>query len=161
ADVRKRAEPVDAGVRPEVDEDDLPAEVGGRERRRVEPPRGAIDRRHVRVSDRAHLVPPSDLNAEYMAPSTSIIAAATEPYFRMRASIGSRSGQRVRPRASGRSLEVRPGEPLEPAGEVPVPVAEQLHGGGEEDSADDGRVDEDGRREAHSGLFDVELAERA
>ena len=37
ADVRERPEPVDAGVRAEVDDDDLPAQAVGRQRRRVEP----------------------------------------------------------------------------------------------------------------------------
>jgi hypothetical protein len=37
ADVGERAKPIDAGVRPEVDEDDLSPEVVRRERRRVEP----------------------------------------------------------------------------------------------------------------------------
>ena len=40
-DVRKSAQPVDAGVRPEVDEDDLAAQALRRERLRVEPRRGA------------------------------------------------------------------------------------------------------------------------
>jgi hypothetical protein len=46
-DVRERAEPVDAGVRPEVDEDDFPLEVRGRERLRIEPPGGAVERRQL------------------------------------------------------------------------------------------------------------------
>jgi hypothetical protein len=35
------------------------------------------------------------------------------------------------------------GELVEPAGHPPVAFAEQCHGGGEQDSADDGGVDED------------------
>ena len=37
ADVREGSEPVDTGVRAEVDDDDLPAKAVGRQRRRVEP----------------------------------------------------------------------------------------------------------------------------
>ena len=45
ADVRERASPVDAGVRPEVDEDDLPLQAGGREWLRMQPGGGAVERR--------------------------------------------------------------------------------------------------------------------
>ena len=44
-EVGKLAEPVDAGVGPEVDQDDLPVQVGRRQRRRVEPPGRAVERR--------------------------------------------------------------------------------------------------------------------
>src|SRR4029077_14767856 len=37
ADIDEGPEPVDAGVGPEVGEHDLPFEIGGRERRRVQP----------------------------------------------------------------------------------------------------------------------------
>ncbi len=43
ADIRERAEPVDAGVRPEVNEDDLAAQVRRDERRRVEPSGRAVE----------------------------------------------------------------------------------------------------------------------
>jgi hypothetical protein len=55
-DVRRRAQPGDARVRPEVDEDDTAAELGGRERLGVEPDGRAVEGREravVRV-DRRH-----------------------------------------------------------------------------------------------------------
>jgi hypothetical protein len=47
AEVGKGAEPVDAGVGPEVDQEDPAAQVRRRERRRVEPAAGAGERRQV------------------------------------------------------------------------------------------------------------------
>jgi hypothetical protein len=47
ADVGERAKPVDAGVRPEVDEDDVPVQALRRERRRVQSAGGAGERRQV------------------------------------------------------------------------------------------------------------------
>jgi hypothetical protein len=47
ADVGKLAEPVDTGVGPEVDQDDLAAQAGRRERRRVQPAAGAGQRRQL------------------------------------------------------------------------------------------------------------------
>ena len=44
-DVRQRPQPVDARVRPEVDEDDAPAQPLGRERLGVEPDGRAVERR--------------------------------------------------------------------------------------------------------------------
>ena len=41
-----------------------------------------------------------------------------------------------------------PGQPLEPAGQVPVPLAEQLHRRRQQHAADDRGVEEDGDREA-------------
>ena len=46
-DIAERAEPVDAGVRPEIDEGHLSAQVRGRERRRIEPPGRPVEPRHV------------------------------------------------------------------------------------------------------------------
>jgi hypothetical protein len=45
--VGERAQPVDAGVGPEVDEDDLSAQALGRERVGVEPSRRALERREA------------------------------------------------------------------------------------------------------------------
>ena len=45
--VRQRAQPVDAGVRPEVDQDDPPAQVLGRQRVGVEPSRRALEGRET------------------------------------------------------------------------------------------------------------------
>jgi hypothetical protein len=47
ADVGQGAEPVDAGVGPEVDQDDAAAELGGRQRRRVDPSGRAVEPRQV------------------------------------------------------------------------------------------------------------------
>src|SRR5262245_49901577 len=47
ADVSERPEPVDAGVRPEVGEHDLPLQVLLRQRLRVEPPRGPVEARQA------------------------------------------------------------------------------------------------------------------
>ena len=47
ADIGKRAQPVDAGIGPEVDEDDLAAQAGRRQRLRVEPPGRAAKRRQL------------------------------------------------------------------------------------------------------------------
>jgi hypothetical protein len=46
------------------------------------------------------------------------------------------------------------GEVGEPAGEVPVGVAEQGHGGGDEEGADDGGVEEDGDGQAEARLLE-------
>src|SRR4051812_38423890 len=46
AEVGKGAQPVDAGVGPEVDQDDVAAEVGCGQRRRVEPPGRPVERGH-------------------------------------------------------------------------------------------------------------------
>ena len=47
ADIGKGAQPVDAGVGPEVDEDDFSAQVGRREWRRIEPRGRATQRRQL------------------------------------------------------------------------------------------------------------------
>src|SRR3954452_1329167 len=47
ADVGQGAQPVDAGVGPELDQDRLPAQALRRQRRRVEPGGGAVERRQV------------------------------------------------------------------------------------------------------------------
>ena len=46
AHVRQRAQPVDAGIGPEVDEDDLTAQARNGQRRRVEPVAGTVERGH-------------------------------------------------------------------------------------------------------------------
>ena len=43
ADIRKRAQPVDAGIGPEVDEHDFPGEAGRRQARRIDPLGGTAD----------------------------------------------------------------------------------------------------------------------
>src|SRR5262249_46983432 len=69
-DERERPEPVDAGVRPEVDEHDLPAQALRGQGRRVEPTRRPVEswkvpprgqQRHAWVAttaDQAHAAPP-------------------------------------------------------------------------------------------------------
>jgi len=47
AEVGELAEPVDAGVGPEAGQDDVPPQPGRRQRRRVEPPRRAAERRQL------------------------------------------------------------------------------------------------------------------
>jgi hypothetical protein len=55
-----------------------------------------------------------------------------------------RTGRRWCPPARPGMVSVREsGEFVEPAGHLPVAFAEQCHGGGKQDSADDGGVDED------------------
>ena len=49
-------------------------------------------------------------------------------------------------------------QPFEPVREIPVPVAEQLHRGGQEDAPDDCGVDEDGGSEPDARLFELEFA---
>src|SRR4051794_24900334 len=56
-------------------------------------------------------------------------------------------GRRAQPRGAGlggAALVVELRNPLQPARQVPVPVAEDLHRGRQQDAADDRRVDEDG-----------------
>src|SRR3954468_6004996 len=60
---------------------------------------------------------------------------------------------------SGVAFGADAGEPLQPAGQVPVPVAEQRHRRGQQDAADDGGVDQDGDGEPESHLLEVEEAE--
>ena len=55
-DVGKRAEPVDAGVGPEVDEDDAPAEPLRRQRLGVEPPGRAVERCQVALDREGELL---------------------------------------------------------------------------------------------------------
>src|SRR3954467_5652495 len=57
-DVWLRAQPVDAGERPEVDEHDAAAQIGRAERVGVEPLRGPAERRHVLVPEHAQSRPP-------------------------------------------------------------------------------------------------------
>ena len=53
------------------------------------------------------------------------------------------------------------GQPVEPAREPPVPVAEELHRCGEQDGADDDGVDQDGDGEANTDFFHGDGAEAA
>src|SRR5574341_2631715 len=50
------------------------------------------------------------------------------------------------------------GHPFQPAGEVPVVLAQELHAGREEDGADDSGVDEDGGGEAEAKLLEGDVA---
>ncbi len=68
---------------------------------------------------------------------------------------------RSRDRRAARSpLAADARQPLEPARQVPVPLAEQLHHGRQQHRANDGRVDQDRRREAEAHLLDVDLVQR-
>src|SRR5215213_3304815 len=51
-------------------------------------------------------------------------------------------------------------QPLEPARQVPVPVAEELHRRWEEHSSDDRRVDQDCGCQSEAELFEVQEVER-
>ena len=55
ADVGKRAQPVDAGVGPELDQDDLSPQAGRRQRRRVEPRGRAAERGQLAFDGRRDL----------------------------------------------------------------------------------------------------------
>src|SRR4051794_31571504 len=72
--VRLRAQPVDAGERPEVDEHDAAAQIRRAQRAGVEPRARPAERRHVLVSDRAHAAtncwPPS---MSYVAPVSAVL----------------------------------------------------------------------------------------
>ena len=69
----------------------------------------------------------------------------------------SAAGRRRRPRSGRRVLaldvEFRK-DPVQPLRHVPDPVAEQQHQGRQEDDADDGRVEQDGDRQADAELAD-------
>src|ERR671919_1729436 len=71
-------------------------------------------------------------------------------------------GDRLRDRGRGRSgrFVFVAWEPLEPAREVPVPVAEELHRRRQEYGADDGGVDEYGGGESDPELLEEEHRER-
>src|SRR4051812_10812648 len=60
---------------------------------------------------------------------------------------------------SGVALGANAGEPLQPAGQVPVPVAEQRHRRGQQDAADDGGVDQDRHGQPEPHLLEVEEAD--
>src|SRR6185295_2718812 len=91
ADVAERAQPVDAGVRPEVDEDDLAAQVRGAEGRRVEPPGCPVefcelplDRQRTRfvgvsLAEQAHLSDPNAARTSLEKSSGSSQAAKWPP----------------------------------------------------------------------------------
>src|SRR5205823_4379910 len=49
-----------------------------------------------------------------------------------------------------------PGQPAQRPRQVPIPVAEELHGRREQDAPDDRRVDQDGGREPHAHLLEVD-----
>jgi hypothetical protein len=87
ADIGKRPEPVDAGIGPEVDEDDAAAELGGRQRRRVEPPGRAVETRQVtfnRQLGRGVGGGADELvgSGEERLPSTCILVHLSLPYGR-------------------------------------------------------------------------------
>ena len=52
------------------------------------------------------------------------------------------------------------GQPLEPARQVPVGLAEQLHRGRQEHAADERGVDQDGERETDAHLLEIDERER-
>jgi hypothetical protein len=54
-------------------------------------------------------------------------------------------------------LDVEPRNPLEPAREVPVPVAEQLHRRGQQHAPDQGRIEQDGEARPRAGVDRVDL----
>ena len=55
ADIRQRASPVDAGIGPEVDQDDFSAQLGSRQWLRVEPTACAIERGKIAVDGQVNL----------------------------------------------------------------------------------------------------------
>jgi len=56
--------------------------------------------------------------------------------------------------AEGRAITLR--RPAEPAGQVPVARAEQLHRGGQQDGTDDRRVEQHGHRQADAHLLELD-----
>src|SRR5262245_48770722 len=67
----------------------------------------------------------------------------------------------ARRKSTRRALELHAREPVEPARQVPVPLAEQPHRGGHQDGADDGRVEQQRDGDAEADLLEHhELAER-
>src|SRR5215211_5160469 len=74
ADVGEDAQPVDAGVRPEVDEYDLPAQVLRGERRRVEPAGRPVETGHVALRRQGSVA--AHAEQAHFAPPTSRIASA-------------------------------------------------------------------------------------
>jgi hypothetical protein len=73
----------------------------------------------------------------------SCAAAARRPHGSMSQASGRDGGRGLDALSGAAVLEVR--QPVEPARQVPVPLAEQLHRRGQQDGADDGRVDQDRR----------------
>jgi hypothetical protein len=71
ADIAERAEPVDAGVGPEVDEDDLSAQVVGHGRLRVEPAGRSLEAWKVCLSE------PEEAHVRPTAATASRITSAT------------------------------------------------------------------------------------
>ena len=64
ADVRLLAQPVDAGQRPEVDEDDVAAQLGGAEWLGVEPLGRPAERGHVHTPEHGHLAKRPEAGAD-------------------------------------------------------------------------------------------------
>jgi hypothetical protein len=54
AHISERAQPVDAGVRPEIDEDDLPSQALGSQRGRIEPAGGSVEAGQVALGGQVH-----------------------------------------------------------------------------------------------------------
>src|SRR5829696_3913617 len=74
ADMGEGAQPVDAGVRPEVDEHDLPAQALRGVRRRVEPAGRPVETGHVALRRRGSVAARAE--QAHVAPPTSRIASA-------------------------------------------------------------------------------------
>ena len=94
--------------------------------------------------------PPNGLSAEHDGGSERPGPCSSGPGLS-----GGRSARCLEDRnraCGGLALVLESGEPVEPAGQVPVPVAEQHHRSGEQHGPDDRRVEEDGDCEPDAGL---------
>src|SRR2546421_4615164 len=77
ADVSQRAEPVDAGVRPEIDDNDLLTDVRRGERRRIEPTGRPVETGQVTLDgQRSRPCVPEHAEQAHFAPPTSMTAWA-------------------------------------------------------------------------------------
>ena len=85
-------------------------------------------------------------------------AAPTARFRRGRRDGGSASGSGSSTNLQRAVVEVR--QPLEPGGEVPVPLAEQLHRRGEQHAPDDRRVDQDRRGKSDAELLEEQHRQR-
>src|SRR5919204_3740867 len=85
ADVAERAQPVDARVRPEVDQDDLPAQALRSQRLGVEPAGRAVKPGQMRLRallrEQAHLAPPAATVGRSTAAAAAMITSATARGF--------------------------------------------------------------------------------
>ena len=74
ADVGEGAQPVDAGVRPEVDEHDLPAQILRSERRRIEPAGRPVETGHVALRRQGSVAAQAE-QAHFTAPTSRTASA--------------------------------------------------------------------------------------